>query len=141
MYWFLPLMRGHPSWKVTFLMQKGWPHKRGSTVHTTYQQHNLNPDDQISRCNNLEQNVWCRYISQQKTESFHRLRPDLHHSATCRAFSVGAWFTLEKWLSLWLLLRAWCRLAIHGGKAAASWSMSSCCRWDSGVQGPLMEGR
>ena len=32
MYWFLPLMRGHPSWKGTFLIQKGWPHKRGSTV-------------------------------------------------------------------------------------------------------------
>ena len=32
MYWFLPLTWGHPSWKATFMMQKGWPHKRGSTV-------------------------------------------------------------------------------------------------------------
>ena len=32
MYWFLPLTRDHLSWKATFLMQKGWPHKRGSTV-------------------------------------------------------------------------------------------------------------
>ena len=29
MYWFIPLTRGHPSWKATFLMQKGWPHKKG----------------------------------------------------------------------------------------------------------------
>ena len=26
------LMRGHPSWKATFLVQNCWPHKRGSTV-------------------------------------------------------------------------------------------------------------
>ena len=32
MYWFLPLTEGHPSWKATFLMQKGWPHQSGSTV-------------------------------------------------------------------------------------------------------------
>ena len=25
-------MRGHPSGKETFLVQKGWPHKRVSTV-------------------------------------------------------------------------------------------------------------
>ena len=33
MYWFLPLMRGHPSWKDTFLVQKGWSHRRGFTVY------------------------------------------------------------------------------------------------------------
>ena len=33
MYWFLPLTRGHPSWKAIFLVQKGWPHKRGSTLY------------------------------------------------------------------------------------------------------------
>ena len=33
MYWFLPLRRGQPSWKATFLVQNGWPHKRGSTVY------------------------------------------------------------------------------------------------------------
>ena len=27
MYRFLPLTKGHPSWKATFLVQKGWPHK------------------------------------------------------------------------------------------------------------------
>ena len=36
MYWFLPLTRGHHSWKATFLVQKGWPHKRGSTVFTIF---------------------------------------------------------------------------------------------------------
>ena len=34
MYWFLPLTRGHPSWKATFLVQKEWPHKRGSTEYS-----------------------------------------------------------------------------------------------------------
>ena len=38
MYCFLPLMRGHPSIKATFLMQKGWPHKRGSTVPYSWPQ-------------------------------------------------------------------------------------------------------
>ena len=33
LYWFLPVTRGRPSWKATFLMQKGLPHKRGSTVY------------------------------------------------------------------------------------------------------------
>ena len=28
------LTRGHPSCKATFQGQKGWPHKRGSTVYT-----------------------------------------------------------------------------------------------------------
>ena len=26
-------MRDHLSWKIIFLMRKGWPHKRGSTVN------------------------------------------------------------------------------------------------------------
>ena len=32
MYWFLPLMRGHPSCKDTFLAHIVWSHKRGSTL-------------------------------------------------------------------------------------------------------------
>ena len=31
-------MRGHPSRKATFLMQKGWPHKRGSTNKSYFQE-------------------------------------------------------------------------------------------------------
>ena len=43
--WFLPLTKGHSSWKATLLVQKGWPHKRGSTVITTTantEQHSAN---------------------------------------------------------------------------------------------------
>ena len=32
-------MRNHPSWKAIFQMQKGRPHKRGSTVFNSYRSH------------------------------------------------------------------------------------------------------
>ena len=47
---FLPLTRGHPSWKATFLMQKGWPHKRGSTV------------DKNNKTSYLKWKAWTFYI-------------------------------------------------------------------------------
>ena len=34
-------MRGHSSRKATFLVQKGWPYKRGAIVYVIYKQYKL----------------------------------------------------------------------------------------------------